>query len=197
MPVTALDPRTALIVVDLQAGIAGSPTAPHAAADVVARSARLADAFRAQGLPVVLVRVTARPDGADAVPGRTDASASGAAPLARPAGWDVIVDELGGPTGQDGDIVVTKRNWGAFYGTDLDLQLRRRGVTQVVITGIATSIGVESTARQAAEHGYHVTIATDAVADRSAADHEHAVTRIFPRLAQTGTTEQILALLTA
>jgi nicotinamidase-related amidase len=195
MPVTTLDPRSALVVVDLQAGIAGTPTQPHAAADVVERSARLADAFRARGLPVVLVRVTRRPDGADAVPGRTDMSAAGAGQAPVTPGWDVIVDELGGPTGKDGDVVVTKRNWGAFYGTDLDLQLRRRGVTQVVLTGIATSIGVESTARQAHEHGYHVTVATDAVADRNAVDHEHAVTRIFPRLAETGTTEEILALL--
>ncbi|WP_245993063.1 isochorismatase family protein [Xylanimonas allomyrinae] len=180
MPVTTLDPRTALVVVDLQAGIVGSPTEPFAASDVVARSAQLADAFRAHGLPVVLVHVTARADGADAVHGRSDATAAGAPQPARTAGWDVIVDALGGPTGKDGDIVVTKRNWGAFYGTDLDVQLRRRGITQVVITGIATSIGVESTARQAHEHGYHVTIATDAVTDRTAIDHEHAVTRIFP-----------------
>ncbi|QAY69452.1 isochorismatase family protein [Xylanimonas protaetiae] len=200
MPVTTLDPRSALVVVDLQAGIAGMPTEPHAAADVVARSARLADAFRAKDLPVVLVRVTALPDGADAVRGRSDLTAAapaGQAAAARPAGWDVIVDELGGPAGKDGDIVVTKRNWGAFYGTDLDVQLRRRGVTHVVITGIATSIGVESTARQAHEHDYHVTVATDAVADRSTVDHEHAVTRIFPRLAETGTTAEVLALLGA
>ncbi|WP_425955678.1 isochorismatase family protein [Xylanimonas sp. McL0601] len=202
MPVTTLDPRSALVVVDLQAGIVGAATEPHPAADVIARSARLADAFRAQGLPVVLVRVTARRDGADAVRGRTDLSGAAAAAgrsafPTLPEGFDVLVDELGGPAGKDGDIVVTKRNWGAFYGTDLDVQLRRRGVTQVVVTGIATSIGVESTARQAHEHGYHVTIATDAVADRSAIDHEHAVTRVFPRVAETGTTEEILALLGA
>jgi nicotinamidase-related amidase len=90
---------------------------------------------------------------------------------------------------------VTKRNWSAFYGTDLDLQLRRRGVTQIVLAGIATSIGVESTARAAHEHGYHVTLATDAMADRDADAHANSIGRIFPRLGETGTTADIIALL--
>ena len=94
-----------------------------------------------------------------------------------------------------GDAVVTKHNWGAFHGTDLDVQLRRRGVTQIVLTGIATSIGVESTARAAYEHGYHVTVVTDAVGDRSLEAHENSVSHIFPRLGETGTTDEVLALL--
>jgi nicotinamidase-related amidase len=190
--VTAIDPRTALVVIDLQAGIVAGPGAPHPSADVVARSAALADAFRAARLPVVLVHVTFRPDGADAVHGRTDVPGPTGP---RPAGWDVIVGDVGGPDGKEGDVVVTKRNWGAFYGTDLDVQLRRRGVTQVVICGISTSKGVESTARQAFERGYHVVIPTDAVTDRDERDHEHSVTRIFPLIAQTGTTAQVMDLL--
>ncbi|MEU3841354.1 hydrolase [Streptomyces sp. NPDC028635] len=189
MAVTALDPRTALVVIDLQAGIAAAPVQPHPGADVVARAARLADAFRERGLPVVLVRVSFGADGADAVPGRTEAPRAGGA---RPEGWDVIVPEL---AGHAGDITVTKHNWGAFHGTDLDVQLRRRGVTQIVLTGIATSIGVESTARAAHEHGYHVTLATDAMSDMDAEAHSNSVRRIFPRLGETGTTEEILELL--
>ncbi|WP_127501647.1 isochorismatase family protein [Actinoplanes solisilvae] len=188
MPITTLDPHTALVVIDLQAGIVAAPVTPIPSADVVARTAWLADAFRAQGLPVVLVHVTTSPDGADAVPGRTDAGSRGSG--ARPANFSDLVPELG-----DG-IVVTKRNWGAFYGTDLDLQLRRRGITQVVLTGIATSIGVESTARAAHEHGYNVTVATDAVSDLDEATHRNSVERIFPRLAETGTTAEILEVLT-
>jgi nicotinamidase-related amidase len=111
---------------------------------------------------------------------------------ARPEGWDTLVEDL---AGHPEDIVVTKRDWGAFHGTDLDLQLRRRGVTQIVLTGIATSIGVESTARAAHEHGYHVTLATDAMADRDDASHRHSIERIFPRLGETGTTSEILQLL--
>ena len=189
MSLTTLDPRTALVVVDLQQGITATPTEPYPAREVVERSARLADAFRAHDLPVVLVRVTFAPDGADAPPGRTS---EGTRPGSRPEGWDRIVPEL---NARESDILVTKRNWGAFHGTDLDVHLRRRGVTQVVITGIATRFGVESTARSAHEHGYHVTLAVDAMADRDADGHRASVRGIFPRLGETGTTDEVLALL--
>ncbi|SEE15367.1 MULTISPECIES: hydrolase [Streptomyces] len=189
MSLTTLDPRTALVVIDLQRGIVGSPTQPHSGADVLARSVRLADAFRARDLPVVLVRVSFAADFADAMPGRTEQQGGGAA---FPEGWDVLVDEL---TGHDGDIQVTKHNWSALFGTDLDVQLRRRGVTQIVLTGIATSIGVESTARDAYALGYNVTLATDAMADRDAQTHAHSVEKIFPKLGETGTTAEILELL--
>ncbi|MEV8032868.1 hydrolase [Streptomyces sp. NPDC086182] len=190
MAVTTLDPRTALVLIDLQHGIVGNPgLVPHAAADVVRRAVRLADAFRGHDLPVVLVRVTAAADGADAVHGRIDGGSRG---RAFPEGWDVIVEEL---AGHPGDITVTKRNWGAFYGTDLDLQLRRRGITQIVLAGIATSIGVESSARAAHEHGYHVTLATDAMSDLDLETHRNSVERIFPRLGESGTTEEIVELL--
>ncbi|MFB7334509.1 hydrolase [Streptomyces adustus] len=189
MALTALDPRTALVVIDLQAGIVAAPTQPYSGAEVVARTVELADAFRAQDLPVVLVRVSFAADGADLVPGRTEAGRPGGT---RPEGWDVIVPEL---AGHSGDITVTKHNWGAFHGTDLDVQLRRRGVTQIVLTGIATSIGVESTARAAHEHGYHVTLVTDAMSDMDPEAHRGSVARIFPRLGETGTTAEVLDLL--
>ncbi|MEU2950966.1 hydrolase [Streptomyces xanthochromogenes] len=189
MALTTLDQNTALVVIDLQRGIVAAPTEPYSAADVVARSAELADAFRAHGLPVVLVRVSFAPDAADAPRGRTENAGHGGQP---PQGWDVIVDEI---AGHPGDITVTKRNWGAFHGTDLDLQLRRRGVTQIVLTGVATSIGVESTARAAHEHGYHVTLATDAMTDLNADAHRNSVERIFPRLGESGTTAEIGELL--
>lgn len=186
MSLTTLDPRSALVVVDLQEGIVAFPAEPHSAEEVVERSARLADAFRAHDLPVVLVRVSFAADLSDAPPGRT---ARGASARSYPEGWDRLLPQLG-----DG-IVVTKRNWGAFHGTDLDLQLRRRGVTQVVVTGIATRFGVESTARAAHEHGYHVTLVEDAMTDRDAEGHRHSVEGIFPGLGETGTTDEVLALL--
>ncbi|MFI6461624.1 hydrolase [Streptomyces sp. NPDC050538] len=190
MALTTLDPRTALVVIDLQGGIVGAPTQPYSGPEVVARTVELADAFRAADLPVILVRVTFAADGADAVPGRTEQQRAGGG--ARPEGWDVIVDDL---AGHPADIHIVKRNWGAFHGTDLDVQLRRRGVTQIVLTGIATSIGVESTARAAHEHGYHVTLATDAMSDLDAVAHAHSIERIFPRLGETGTSGDILELL--
>ncbi|MFF1836231.1 isochorismatase family protein [Streptomyces sp. NPDC058231] len=182
MTATTLDPKTALVVIDLQKGIVGLPTA-HPADDIVAKSATLAEAFRAKGLPVVLVRVTG------GAPGRVDGSPSSQKPA---ADWADIVAEVGW---REGDIVVTKQQWGAFYGTDLDLQLRRNGVTQVVLTGIATSIGVESTARGAHEHGYNVTVVTDAVTDMDAEAHRNSIEKIFPRLGETDTTEAIVKLL--
>ena len=184
MSVTTLDPRTALVVIDLQRGIVGLPTA-HPAAEIVARSAQLAAAFRKRGLPVVLVNV------AGLAPGRTEGPAMSGG---LPEGWDILVDEL---DRQPGDITVTKKQWGAFHGTALDMELRRLGVTQIVLAGISTSIGVESTARTAYDQGYHVAVAVDAVTDTDAHAHAHAVDKIFPRLGQTGSTAEITALLPA
>jgi nicotinamidase-related amidase len=92
-------------------------------------------------------------------------------------------------------MAAAQERWGAFHGTDLDVQLRRRGVTQIVLAGVATSIGVESTARAAYEHGYNVTLATDAMTDLSADAHQNSLTRIFPRLGETGITNDILEIL--
>ncbi|MEU9122309.1 isochorismatase family protein [Streptomyces sp. NPDC048506] len=183
MPATVLDPTSALVLIDLQKGITGLPGAPLTSAEVIARGARLAAAFRARSLPVVLVNVTG------GAPGRTETALGAYTP---PADWAELVPEL---DRQPGDITVTKQQWGAFHGTNLDLELRRRGVTQIVLGGIATSIGVESTARAAHEHGYHVTVATDAVTDLDEAAHRNSLERIFPRLGETDTTEAILTLL--
>ena len=188
MTATTLDPKTALVLIDLQRGIAAAPTVPVPGTEVVARGVELAEAFRSHGAPVVLVRVSFAADFSDAAPGRTEAAMSGGLP----EGWDLIVDEL---EGHPEDIRVTKRNWGAFHGTDLDTQLRRRGITQIVLAGIATSIGVESTARAAHEHGYHVTLATDAMADMNQEAHDNSLTRIFPRLGESATTAEIIELL--
>jgi len=188
MPLTTIDPRTALVLVDLQNGFRQRPTGPHTAGEVIARSVALAEAFRAQGLPVVLTRFVMAADGADA-PGRTDMSGQSFTP---PEAMLALTDEL---AGHAGDVVVTKRSWGSFYGTDLDLQLRRRSVTQVVLAGVMTSLGVESTARAAHEHGYNVTLATNAMTDMSADAHEHSTRRIFPLLGETGTTDEVRELL--
>lgn len=182
MPVTTLDPRTALIVVDLQAGLAGLPTV-HPFGEVVANAAVLADAFRAKGLPVVLVNV------AGGAPGRTE---QGGGPGELPEGWTDLMPQL---NQQPGDKTVTKYTWGAFHNTGLAAHLTEFGVTQVVVAGAATSVGVESTARQAHEHGFHVTLATDAMTDLDPAAHDNTVSRIFPKLGETGTTKDILALL--
>jgi len=184
MPVTTLDPTTAVIVIDLQTGIVALDTQPHTAADVVARAVQLIDGFRARGLPVALVNVNAQPPGRTEVPPLIEGEL--------PEEWTHLVDALG--THPD-DILVTKRSRGAFATTDLEERLRERGVTQVVVCGIATSVGVESTAREAHERGFHVTLATDAATDSDATAHAHSLTHVHPRISETGTTAEILALL--
>ena len=182
MTLSILDRTPALIVIDLQKGIVDRPTV-HPIGEIVERSAALASAFRDHGLPVVLVNVTG------GAPGRTDQQRP---PFTASPEFAEFVDAVGP---EAGDHVVTKVRWGAFYGTSLDTYLRDRGVTQVVIVGVATSAGVESTARSAHEHGYHVVLPTDAMTDTDAASHAHSVERIFPRLAETTTTADVLTML--
>ena len=182
MPITILDPNAALIVIDLQKGLLAYPTV-QPIGDIIARAGALADAFRRRGLPVVLVNV------AGGAPGRTE--------QARPrgelsAGWTDLVPEL---NQQSQDHLVTKRTWGAFTNTGLEAHLKALGVTAVVISGVSTSIGVESTAREAYACGFNVALAVDAMTDTSAEAHLNSVTRIFPKLGETGVTEEIIALL--
>ncbi|SKA03712.1 isochorismatase family protein [Consotaella salsifontis] len=182
MAITSLDARTALIVIDLQKGIL--PMVPAAlGAEIVSKVASLAAAFRARQLPVVFVNV------AGGAPGRTEQPRPGGD---LPADWTELVPELGVAAE---DIRVTKHSWGAFTATGLAEMLKECGVTHVVICGIATSIGVETTARQAYELGFNVALAVDAMTDRIAEAHENSLKRIFPRLGETGTCAAIIAAL--
>jgi nicotinamidase-related amidase len=189
-PLTIDPATTALVLIDLQHGIVGMSLAPRPGADGVANAARLADAMRAAGGLVVLVRVTPSDDGRDALQPETDLPAAAAA--ARPANWATLVPEIHRAAT---DMVITKRQWGAFYGTELDLQLRRRGIRTIVLAGIATHVGVESTARGAYEHGYNQVFVEDAMATAAAEAHAHVLKYVFPRMGRTRSTEQVLAAL--
>ena len=194
MALTTLDSKTALVLIDLQHGIVALPAVPRSGAEVVARGRELADAFRAHGLPVVLVNVAFSPDFGDAPKGRDDEEPEpdDDEDEGMPADFAVIVGELGA---QETDIRVTKHQWGAFHGTDLDTQLRRRGITQIVLAGLVTSRGVDTTAREAYAHNYSVAFAVDAMADRGIEVHENAIERIFPQIGQRATTGEILDVL--
>src|SRR5206468_3073727 len=98
---------------------------------------------------------------------------------------------------QASDLRIMKRQWGAFYGTDLDLQLRRRGISTIVLAGISTNVGVESTARDAFERGYEQVFVSDAMASPSAEAHANTLKFTFPRLGRTRATEDVVRALQA
>ena len=182
MPLTILDPQTALVVVDLQKGLRDIPSL-HPMAGVIDYSCQLIEAFRKQKLPLVLVNV------AGTAPGRTEEPRRH---RELPADFSELIPEL---QQQPDDILITKRTWGAFANTDLEAQLKARGVTQVVLTGVATGTGVEATARQAYEAGFNVTLAVDAMTDVRPEAHEYSLKHVFPRLGETGSTQDMLYLL--
>jgi nicotinamidase-related amidase len=181
MPLTPIDNVAALVVIDMQKGLAGLPTV-HPFSEITERIARLAHAFREHGLPVVLVNV------AGGAPGRVDAKFD----FSPPANWTEFIPEL---DRQPSDYTVTKLQIGAFYGTALEQILRRRGATQVFLAGIATSMGVEATARTAYDQGYNVGLVVDAMTDLNPDAHRHSVERVFPRIGETATTNDVLTLL--
>jgi nicotinamidase-related amidase len=184
-----LDPRkTALVLIDLQKGILGIPLTPYDAAAVMANALALGKKLKAAGGIVVAVNVDFAADGADRPPQEVDA------PMQRPAGgmpadWAVLAPDVAALA----DVKVTKRQWGAFHGTELDLQLRRRGITTIILGGIATNFGVESTAREAWQHNYQVIIAEDACTGNGEGLHAFAIEKIFPRIARVRKTSEILA----
>jgi nicotinamidase-related amidase len=173
-----LDARTtALVMIDLQKGVLGRPLLPHPAAEVLESATELARRFRRVGATVVWVRACWSPDFADAPRQPVDK------PWPIPAGG-FPADFSAFPEGlaEPADIIITKRQWGAFYGTELDLQLRRRGVRTIVLGGVATNFGVESTARDAWERGYEIVIAEDATSSFSGELHDFSMQQILPRI---------------
>jgi nicotinamidase-related amidase len=180
---------TALILIDLQRGIAAGQTMPNAATDVVARAARLASACRDRGVTVILVRVDPGRDGRLFPRPQADQPRP---PMTITPEWTELLPELGlQPT----DIVVTKHQPNAFYGTDLEIQLARRGIRTILLGGISTNVGVEATARAAHERGLEQVFIPDVMAAREADLHEHSVRRIFPTLGRVRSLEQVLAAL--
>ena len=183
-----LDPQTsALVLIDLQKGVLGNALTPVTSQELLVRGQALAARFRTAKATVVLVSVAFSSDGADMLRQPVD--------LARPipagglpAGWNEFPPGLM----QSGDLHITKRQWGAFYGTELDLQLRRRRIRTIVLGGVATQIGVESTARQAYEHGYELLIVKDATSSTDAEGHDMSMKHIMPRLGRVVQSSDII-----
>ena len=182
----AVDPKsTALVLIDLQDGILGYPLAPLSGNELLTEGKALAEKFRAAGAPVVLVNVAWAADSADVLRAPVDYPTHPEGGV--PASFSKLADGLAA----EGDILITKRQWGAFHGTELDLQLRRRGIRSIVLGGVATNMGVESTARAAHEHGYAVVLAEDAATSLSAEMHAFAFEHIFPHLGRVAKADEI------
>jgi nicotinamidase-related amidase len=185
-----IDPATtALVLIDLQRGIAAGQTVPNAAADVVARAARLAAGCRKRGLLVVLVRVDPGPGGLLVPRPQADQPR---APMTITPEWTELMPELGL---EASDVVVTKHQPNAFYGTDLEIHLARRGARTILLGGISTNVGVEATARAAHERGFEQIFIPDVMAAREADLHEHSVKRIFPTLGRVRSLDVVLGAL--
>jgi nicotinamidase-related amidase len=188
-----LDPRrTALVIIDLQKGITRFEGAPHSTHAVIANCVKLLSLCRDIGIQPVLVHVDFSQHGADALHVISDEPMRATGNL--PPDWSEFLPEL---NRQPGDIVILKRQWGAFYGTDLELQLRRRGLRTIILCGIATEFGVESTARDAHERGFEQIFAHDAMTGRIAESHNNAVSHIFPRMGRVRSTAEITTALRA
>jgi len=181
--------KTSLVIIDLQKGITSRPTAPNSADTVLKNASSIADAFRKNNMPVFLVRVKPSADGKDSLHPIV-AESMWDQSQTPPPDWADIVPQMGP---KPDDFVITKHQWGAFYGTELDLEFRRRGIITMVLCGIATHIGVESTARFAYEYGYNQIFVEDAMAAMSAEEHNFTVTKIFPRIGLVRKTADILA----
>ncbi len=183
----SLDAQTALVIIDLQKGILGMPTEPRSGAEVLANAVKLLRAFRAKGLPAFLVRVAPSMDGKDHLAPTVDGETKWGSGL--PPDWAELAPQLEiAPT----DFIITKRQWGAFTGTELELQLRRRGVKTIVLCGISTNVGVESTARFAYELGFDQVLVEDAMAARTAEEHAFPLRTCFPRLGRVRSTQEVL-----
>jgi nicotinamidase-related amidase len=181
----ALDPQsTALVLIDLQNGILARQLAPISTEDLVARGKALAARFRAARAPVVLVNV--KPP-LNAPERRVDEPTATALPKVLPAGFADFPPGLAEP----GDLLITKSSWGAFFRTDLDPELRKRGVRTIVLGGVATHIGVDTTARQAWELGYELVIARDVTSSVAVEPHEATMRYIFPRIARVADSDAL------
>ena len=183
----SINPQTtALVVVDLQNFAVDLPTQPLNGREVLANSVRLARACREARMLVVLVRVGYDPK----VPQLRPAADKLFSGFEFPPGAKEIAPELGP---EPEDVIVDKYNWGAFYGTDLDVHLRRRGIRTLIVCGLVTNIGVDTTMRHAQERGYEQILAADATAAFSLEEHDYTLKFVAPRLSRVSSTDIIVA----
>ena len=176
--------KTALVVIDLQNGIVNRELSPHTSVEIIQNASRLVNAFTEKGAFVVLVRVSTI-DGKDMLKPSVDLKAT---PMQFSEGWDSYIPEITNSKAH----TITKRQWGAFYGTDLDLQLRRRGIDTIALCGVSTGIGVDTTAREAFQQGYNQIFIEDAMTAGTKEEHDYVCKYIFPKIGKIRTSEQVI-----
>lgn len=185
--ITTIDTNTALVLIDLQKGVT-SMVKDQPIAEVIEKAAQLVTAFRAAELPIVIVNVN--PTGASFTKIRTQLSLTIKGPQAALApDFLEVIPEI--KTTKE-DIFITKKAWSAFCKTTLHEELQNRNISQIVLAGVSTSIGVEGTARDASEYGYNIAFAIDTMLDRVPDAHAHSIKNIFPRIGELGTAAEII-----
>ncbi|GBG96763.1 isochorismatase family protein [Lactococcus termiticola] len=184
--------KTALVIIDMQKGIASREgLAPYSAEELLAQNEKLTNSLLNTEALVVFVHV--KNHGGEALKPITDAMI---APASQPAAdFSDFIQESAYDQNNKNVIHVAKHNWGAFYGTDLDVQLRRRGIDTIILTGLATTIGVDTTAREAYQANYNVIAVEDAMTDFNPALHKAITEGIFKRLGRVRSTDEVLAMI--
>ena len=185
--------RTALILIDVQKGTLGFNLSPYSAPEIVATSVKLAEAGREAGALLVYVRVGFAADYADRPQGLTDTPMI-LPPGGMPKDWSDYAPEVAAIAP---DLWISKRQWSAFHGTELDLQLRRRGISHTIFGGIATNFGVETSARDAWQNNYTAVIAEDACSSVGPDLHKFAVEKTLPRVSLVRSSDEIVTALSA
>jgi nicotinamidase-related amidase len=172
---------TALLVMDVQVGIVARFGGGERFLAAVAQALAAA---RSTGIPVFFVRVAFRPGYPEVSSQNRSFSA-----VAKTAG-DMFTDTSPATqlhpalAARADEPVVLKKRVSPFAGSDLEILLRSRGVTRLVLSGIATSGVVLSTVRDAADRDYELVVLTDACLDQDDEVHRVLLTKVFPRQAE-------------
>jgi nicotinamidase-related amidase len=201
MPITKLDEKAALIIFDQQNyNRALDVDFVIPLQEVIDRTVKLAEAFRRRNWLVVNVKVP-NAYGIELMNKGTQPGGRVERGYVRPPGnaenwlgesWHDFVPEL---QPHPEDLVIVKPFWDSFIGTALDYDLRQHGVTQVFVTGLIAHVGVESTARSANNYGYNTVTVLDAMTDFDADAYRNSVEKVFPRISERTTTDEVLKLI--
>ena len=180
--------KTAFVAIDMQKEIVNNGTlSPHTAASILTNNDSLAKTLKRTAALKVLVNVDISTF--PYLSQQTDMGGMTAASVP-PEFTDLLLKDSLKDT--DNMLTITKYNPSAFFGTSLDLQLRRRGIETIILSGVATTNGVYATALDAFQHGYHIVLAEDACSDRDKESHQLFIKKIFPKTARVRSTKQII-----